>query len=380
MATAGDPLTLISLLHAAAIDASKWNDFLRELSAQTSSVTGAVLSQPPRSLELDAVALGGLDPHPDAQRAYNIRFAKHDPFYKAALGSAPTGIVSDTELVPRDLLRRGAFYNEFMQPYRMEHGVMLPMMGQRGTDLISLWRTPQQGPMAAEHLQLLTSLLPHLRFAFTVRRNLDQLNLRLDCLRSMFHAVSAPALLLDLKGRLVLMSSAAEAILRENDGISLHRSGLRLTTPKAQSKYECLVRACAAPADLHEGQWRGVLIPRPSGRCDLQALVTPVVSPDPSSSSVTHILVVLRDPSWTDEISASLLGDLFGFSFAEAAIANALLEGLSLEQISLRRHVSCGTVRNQMKSILSKSGTRSQVDLLRILGTLPRDRRSRDLL
>ncbi len=45
--------------------------------------------------------------------------------------------------------------------------------------------------------------------------------------------------------------------------------------------------------------------------------------------------------------------------------------GYSLEEIANLRHVSPGTVRIQIKSLLGKTGTACQADLVRLLMTLP---------
>ena len=45
--------------------------------------------------------------------------------------------------------------------------------------------------------------------------------------------------------------------------------------------------------------------------------------------------------------------------------------GYSLEEIASHRHVTLGTVRIQIRSLLSKTGTCRQSEHLRLLMTLP---------
>jgi DNA-binding CsgD family transcriptional regulator len=76
------------------------------------------------------------------------------------------------------------------------------------------------------------------------------------------------------------------------------------------------------------------------------------------------------------EASAALpreiLSVLFGFTSSEVEVANGLLAGLSLEQIAESREVSQGTTRTQLKSLLHKTGTRRQGELIRLLLSLPK--------
>jgi DNA-binding CsgD family transcriptional regulator len=66
------------------------------------------------------------------------------------------------------------------------------------------------------------------------------------------------------------------------------------------------------------------------------------------------------------------LQSLYNLTRAEADIANLLLEGLSLEQISEQRLVSLDTVRSQVKTLLAKTGSSRQSTLIKKLSALPR--------
>jgi DNA-binding CsgD family transcriptional regulator len=61
------------------------------------------------------------------------------------------------------------------------------------------------------------------------------------------------------------------------------------------------------------------------------------------------------------------LRDLFGFTAAEARVANALLVGQTVEDISRETDVRCDTVRSHVKRMLAKTGTRRQGDLQKLL-------------
>jgi len=52
---------------------------------------------------------------------------------------------------------------------------------------------------------------------------------------------------------------------------------------------------------------------------------------------------------------------------AEARLANALMRGQDLNAFALEHDLSIHTVRNQLKSIFSKTGVSRQVDLVLLL-------------
>ncbi|MGD7412973.1 helix-turn-helix transcriptional regulator, partial [Ralstonia pseudosolanacearum] len=76
-------------------------------------------------------------------------------------------------------------------------------------------------------------------------------------------------------------------------------------------------------------------------------------------------LVMISDGNLAGEIPAAALAALFDLTEAESRLASALVQGDTLEQYAQRRGVSIGTVRYQLKQVLSKTGTNRQSELMR---------------
>jgi DNA-binding NarL/FixJ family response regulator len=68
--------------------------------------------------------------------------------------------------------------------------------------------------------------------------------------------------------------------------------------------------------------------------------------------------------------ATSLLRDLFSLTTAEIAVAVNLRVGLTLADIAAARGVALETIRSQVKSVLQKTNTRRQSDLILLLTTL----------
>lgn len=66
-------------------------------------------------------------------------------------------------------------------------------------------------------------------------------------------------------------------------------------------------------------------------------------------------------------ISAAAIVTLFGLTPAEACLVAGLVAGYSLEQYAVRRGVSLGTVRGQLKQVLGKTGATRQAELVRLV-------------
>ncbi|SHI60769.1 LuxR C-terminal-related transcriptional regulator [Wenxinia saemankumensis] len=77
------------------------------------------------------------------------------------------------------------------------------------------------------------------------------------------------------------------------------------------------------------------------------------------------VLVISSELGWSEGI-AELLSQAFELTRAECEVVRGLCEGLGAPQIAGQRGRSVGTVRAQIKSILSKTETRGQSELVRL--------------
>ncbi|MFK5978482.1 MAG: alpha/beta fold hydrolase [Rhizobiaceae bacterium] len=83
----------------------------------------------------------------------------------------------------------------------------------------------------------------------------------------------------------------------------------------------------------------------------------------------TLLCIYAMNIVWSDDLRNVLL-DAFSMTGSEMEIAEGLCSGKSLAQISIERNRSIHTIRTQVKSLIQKSGTSSQSDLVRVILTL----------
>ena len=90
---------------------------------------------------------------------------------------------------------------------------------------------------------------------------------------------------------------------------------------------------------------------------------------DRSGERLIHLQQAM--PSWKKPLG-KLLKSAFSISDAEIEIARQLVDGLTIAEIAEQRDKSAATVKTQVKSLLSKTGTKSQTDVVRLLMSLIR--------
>ena len=77
-------------------------------------------------------------------------------------------------------------------------------------------------------------------------------------------------------------------------------------------------------------------------------------------------LVVTTNYRWNKTLGPTL-GEVFGLTTAEQGVVQLLVEGRYVKEIAELRGTSEGTVRGQLKSILSKMNARSQSEIIRLV-------------
>ena len=84
------------------------------------------------------------------------------------------------------------------------------------------------------------------------------------------------------------------------------------------------------------------------------------------------MIVFLSDPSCGEHSPQQVLTEVYGLTAMEATVAVQLLSGEHLPVIADSLGVSANTVRTHVKHAFSKTGTRSQAQLVSLLLKLPR--------
>lgn len=176
-----------------------------------------------------------------------------------------------------------------------------------------------------------------------------------------------PLWLLELGGRLFSENTAARQFRVQRQIIRIADDRLECVLASEQRRLQIAIAATSlgvgepVPRVLRIGE-------------NAHSFVTAIVSrltPAAGSCGRSFVTVLLHDPRTMLVPDPAVVSEAFGFSPAESKVAIQLAMGQTAQQISIEHHVSLATVRSQIKSLLNKSGTNRQVDLIRLLTALP---------
>src|SRR5262249_34289346 len=89
------------------------------------------------------------------------------------------------------------------------------------------------------------------------------------------------------------------------------------------------------------------------------------------SSLEPSALVFISDLTSPIRSRYSVLQQLYGLSPTEARLAGALAQGLELREVAEFMSMAYETARFHLKRLMTKTGTRRQMDLIRLILSLP---------
>jgi DNA-binding CsgD family transcriptional regulator len=276
--------------------------------------------------------------------------------------------------------------NEFFQDYSLRFGrryLITTGLAQDGpsTTIIAMMRSPAQGPFSPHHAALLETLRPHLVRVTHLRRRFEQLRLDAALGQDLLDTMHVCFFVVDAEARILHMSQADDAMLRQGDPLRsvsgrLAAAGHAQTASlvrliKQATGQQGVARGGSMIVDgspmMHHGTHHGTHHPTRPGLTvmPLSRRMTRFDTPE-----IPLALVTISSPEKHARPNRQLR-EMFGLTAAEAELAAAVAAGKRLDDIAEERGVRITTVRTQMRSIYSKTGTNRQAELVQMIARLP---------
>ncbi|WP_161596240.1 helix-turn-helix transcriptional regulator [Rhodanobacter glycinis] len=267
-------------------------------------------------------------------------------FERGATPLLSNGLADDRGLATEAELKATRFYAEFMAPARVVHGMALCLYHQGPNNLavLTVNRDSHSGYYNEHEHELARKLLPHLRNVYALQQRLGWLEDHSQRFRSALNLLTDGVLLLDADGHLLFCNNAAQQM--EVHQLFARRPDGRLAMPW--------------PADEHlllHGKLTGMLKFCPAG----------LIAGTQWSEFQVRVIAFIKIIAPAISTAWPRLQDQWGFTPAEAQLAQWLMQGFSLDEAAERIGVTKNTVRTQLRSLFDKTETRRQADLMRVL-------------
>ena len=365
MVTVEDFSRLVTGIYRSAINPDYWVVALAEVSRAVDAIGGGLLIA-------DGTARQVLNTNvpPEAKKSYSEHY-RHIDYVLAAVETGPVGLIrSGSELVA---LKAGSEFDaDWMRPYQMDDGLFVRLTdGAMPTCFLVAAPKRSESFDTPDRVKLVGGLVPHLQQALRAQSNLTALTQSNTDLVGALEAVRHGIIIVGPDWWVINLNTAAERILRAEDGLQMRSTTIAATSMPADRK---LQRALHAALNHDGSRVRGGLsfvCERPSGKRPYVVHVLPLhhAATDEISSD-TRALVLIIDPDQRPEPAPALLRRLYGLTTTEGEIAVRIAQGAELKEISDELSVSITTVRKHLQHVYDKTDTHRQAELVRLLLTL----------
>ena len=305
------------------------------------------------------------DVPPESLVEYHLMYAVEDEWVKATWTAnlfIEGNVVRGSALVPPEELRKTRFWTGFLSRYGI-HDVLggivhVPKDGSRPPSFVSYHRTLDVGPYGPQDEQTLTNLLPHLRRALLTHQRLAPKIAIGETLKELFDRMSLPMLLVDDVGRIVEANQPAERLVEIGSDLRRRANKLEVREVPGWTPIQRLLEMPGhVPGTLERLTDAGVV-----SICRSRAAMA-----DGSFAEHKVAAAVSLRPICLPQDQV-LVKAKFGLSVAELRVAMLIAKGLDVAEIAQQEGSKVTTVRTHVRTLLLKTGTSRQAEMLLTLG------------
>ena len=230
----------------------------------------------------------------------------------------------------------------------------------------------QGNSVVSGHKTKIQILKPHFQRAIEFNHRFNSLESERNAVADVLDRLPIGIILADEKCTITAMNRHAKNILNENDALSTENNQLVLHSQTDTKKLHQAVSEVSGAQLSNQNlpQYKSMMVGSTSDSpCSIHITASNTASL-PTDKSLVSIYISCAESR--QEISANILAETYTLTPAETRLLKHLLNGShSLSAVASKISVSKHTVRSQLKSILEKTNTHSQTELIKLVLTGP---------
>jgi len=358
---------LVDGIYAAALDARLWPSVLEAVSDRIGALQACLTRLSHADSDGEGI-VSRIDPAAvqafyEYYRTRNV-FTMVDDLSAWKRGWRPT-VVTTADVMPVDNYYRTEYFNDFMRP--QDAGATLHVrleLDESTSAAIAFGRSIRKSDFTSEAVETAQRLQPHLIRAYRMGRLLAASPGVSADLSQTLEATGQAVLVVDHDCALRHANPAAERLLRSASGLTILNG--RVTAGESDSAKR--LADLIAQATARSARSGGALTLNRPGRLPLALRVAPLTGEaTPIFARPRMALICVTDLEAEIPAPEAELRTLFGLTPAEARLAGAVFEGLSLPEAADRFGISVNTTRFQLARVFDKTGATRQADLVKLM-------------
>lgn len=361
---------LVGKVYDAALDEHQWTIFL-EAFARAVGGCSALLRSSVNLQTHSAAFIASVGYDPAWQSAYCDHFVNMDYLTRTWIQLEVGEVKSSDQIFNVAEERKTELYNDYLLPQDKPYVMGAFLINDEGkTLLFSAQRSMGAGEFGEDERRLTGLLVPHVTRAMQVHRKIGTLAAEKEYALVALDQLRMGVILTNRCGEPLFLNRAAEQLLEPGQGINTHQGRLILSSASETARlYQLIADAAQGASGTKMGG--DMRIALPDGKF-LHCQVMPI-KPEISARwdvflTSGRVALFLSKPGGL-QLPPKRLAALYGLTPAEARLAARLAAFRSLEQAADDLCITVSTARTQLRTVFSKTGAKSQSELLMLLAT-----------
>ena len=360
---------LIGAIYEAAADAERWAEFLDLLKKTFQSTMSAFFVQDLVTNEVPLYFVTGLSD--TGIQEYQDYYAGKNILFEVTRKTRACEVLS-TSKIEKGLFDKSEFKNDFLGKEDLYHSIHSALIKDGGrASNITIMRPERVGEFSSAEESFFRILIPHMRRAIQIHYRLGCIEWERNAALNSLDHLPTGVMLVDDTGCVVVMNREAREIVKAGDGLAVGGNGeLRAAVLLEGHKLRKLIsEAVGINGDGGVRSGGAMTVSRPSGKRTYSILAAPIKASrfDTGSRTKAAAVVFIGDPESEPRPAVEILCTFYGITRAEARVLQGLCLGKRIEDIADDQGQSRETIRSHVKSLLFKTGSSRQSDLVRLV-------------
>ncbi|UDL88666.1 helix-turn-helix transcriptional regulator [Mesorhizobium sp. PAMC28654] len=344
----------------AALAPERWSSVLERICEATGSFGAHILP-------LRGKFSPGVPATPSLREAFEVYFREGWHLQDIRFGCVPhvlrKGVAVEHDISSEDDFRRSSYYNDFLGRFGFRYSAMIGFT--TGDTLLSLGlqRTIRDAPFDRDEERILVRMRNRLSMAADIMRGVSFE--RINGMSDAFDMADTACAFYDRHGRVTRLNKLCESLLDQD--IRLVGGELTSRWPTEGVALRGHVKAVMQPVAIADTMASSpVRLSRP-GRRPLVVRAQRLRGMPAEIFSHSVAVAIVTDIEARPVPAAKTLQILFSLTAQEAVVAIQIARGLAPKEIAETLGVSYETIRTQAKSIMAKTDTKRQSEIVALL-------------
>jgi DNA-binding CsgD family transcriptional regulator len=359
---------LIASVYDAALDQELWPGVLQQTCRHFNCMMASLASYDLLNSSANMDKTWGYDPQ--YLRSYLDHYVKINPMIPASMRTSVGDVLTISQLMPYEEWLACTAYREWAKPQGIIDGIQATLE-KTGTAMafLAIGRHENVG-LVDERMRRGTELLwPHFRRAVLIGKVLNLQKVEVAVFGDTLDGLAAALFLVDANGRISFANAAGRAMLSDADVVTSPHGFLATADAQADRRLrEVFAAAGAGDAALKGG---GIAVPLTArSGAHYVAHVLPLTSGSRRAAGINYAAVAavfVRGAALDMGSIIEAMGHLYGLTPAERRALQAVIDVGGVARAGSTLGISEATVKTHLQHIFEKTGTRSQIDLVKLV-------------